>query len=791
MRGHPAWVLATTGVVTLALAGGLARLEFKSSQDTMIPSGSTVYTDNVRYQHEFGADPMVIVFTGDVTRLLGGRDLGRLRALQRQLEASGQAHAVLGPLTALRFAADQVSVAPVLATGALARDEAAAKTTAERDALEAAFWARTGPDAARLAAVGTQSLDNPAFVEFLVNDADGTVRPSLRGVFPDRRRALMVVRLGGDLSIDEQGAAADHIVSLVRASHFDSVRAMATGTPLLVKEINDRMRGDMAWLGGIAALAMAVVLLLIFRVRWRLLSLAAMVLGVVWAFGAIGYLGIPLTMVTISGLPILIGLGVDFAVQIHSRYEEELARDATREVTTALDGMFLGLGPAVTIAAVAAIVGFLALRTSDVPMVRDFGALLSIGVASVFATALLPMPAVLAWRDRRRRWSPPRGTGRRIERVTRAMASAGRGRPAGLLAVSLVIVVLGPPALGRVSVQSDPERWVPQDSGVLQDLQSLRAVAGSSAELGLMVEAPDVLRPDVLRWMSDFERRAVRRFGRRIVSASSVASITSEVTGSAPTERDTRAVLAVAPRDIRRSFVSDDGSRAQILFSIGPMSLEQRKLLVERMVDGIDAPRGVRVTPSGLAVVGTEAVTSLTSNREQMTYIALAAVLVWLLVALRSIRRAFLVLLPVATAIALGAAIISVLDISVNVLAAISGPLVIATCTEFTVLIMERYLEERRAGHGSVESVNVASVQIGRAFVASGLTTAAGFGVLALSGFPLLSGFGVVVALYVVVALVCALVILPPLLAWTEGRVRGAPVDKPVRVPATDPARAL
>ena len=29
-------------------------------------------------------------------------------------------------------------------------------------------------------------------------------------------------------------------------------------------------------------------------------------------------------MVTISGLPILIGLGVDFAVQVHSRYEDEL-----------------------------------------------------------------------------------------------------------------------------------------------------------------------------------------------------------------------------------------------------------------------------------------------------------------------------------------------------------------------------------------------------------------------------------------------------------------------------------
>ena len=385
-------------------------------------------------------------------------------------------------------------------------------------------------------------------MDFLVHDATGAVRPTLRSVFPDPRHAVMVVRLGGDLSIDQQGAAADRVVSLVDASHFESVHAIATGTPLLVKQINDRMRGDMVVLGVLAALAMAVVLLLVFRARWRLLSLAVMVLGVIWAFGTVGYLGIPLTMVTISGLPILIGLGVDFAVQVHSRYEDEVTRDPHTDVPDALGRTFLRLGPAVTVAALAAVVGFLTLRTSKVPMVRDFGVLLSIGTAAVFVAALVPMPAILAWRDRHHRTHARARGGRRVEQATQALATAGRRRPAGLLVVSLVIVALGPFAMGRVSVESDPERWVPQDSPVLRDLRALRRVAGSSAELGLMIEARDVLRPDVLRWMADFEARAAKRFGRQLVSVTSVASITSEITGSEPTPDDVRTVLSVAPR---------------------------------------------------------------------------------------------------------------------------------------------------------------------------------------------------------------------------------------------------
>ena len=54
----------------------------------------------------------------------------------------------------------------------------------------------------------------------------------------------------------------------------------------------------------------------------------SMLAGCIWAFGLMGFLSLPLTMVTISGLPILIGLGVDFAIQFHSRFDEEMQHRA-------------------------------------------------------------------------------------------------------------------------------------------------------------------------------------------------------------------------------------------------------------------------------------------------------------------------------------------------------------------------------------------------------------------------------------------------------------------------------
>src|SRR5581483_12520002 len=86
----------------------------------------------------------------------------------------------------------------------------------------------------------------------------------------------------------------------------------------------DYLKKGLLNLGLLAAGIMIVLLILAFRVRWRLLPLAIILVGLVWAFGLAGYLGIPLTLATIAGLPTLMGVGSDYAIQMHARVEEEV-----------------------------------------------------------------------------------------------------------------------------------------------------------------------------------------------------------------------------------------------------------------------------------------------------------------------------------------------------------------------------------------------------------------------------------------------------------------------------------
>ena len=192
--------------------------------------------------------------------------------------------------------------------------------------------------------------------------------------------------------------------------------------------------------------------------------------------------------------------------------------------------------------------------------------------------------------------------------------------------------------------------------------------------------------------------------------------------------------------------------------------------MVNEIRDNAAPPEGVSATPSGLAVVGVGLLENLTGNRTLLTYLSIAFVGIFLAIRLRSVVRSLLSLVPVLIAVGAANLVAWSLDLKLSPITAVGGPLVVAACTEFTSLILLRYLEERRRGLLPRPAVDVAASRTGRAFIVSGLTAVSGIAVIATSQLPLLRDFGIVVGMNVAVALLSALIVLPPLLVAADQR---------------------
>lgn len=225
------------------------------------------------------------------------------------------------------------------------------------------------------------------------------------GVYADAERAgAFLFVLGSDP--DGALASEQELVRLAREglaaleSTHPGVRGGLTGRPAMTVEEMDTIAAD-GRLTSVVALA-GVVLLASAAFHWKrhaLLGLAVLGAGVIWALAGvqlqIGYLNV----ITTAMIPILIGIGIDYAVHPISQYElERLATDSRLE---AVRRTFRTTSEAVVVSALTTAAAFACFLFMEFRGFAELGQAASVGVVLCLVAALLVLPALLAIGGRR------------------------------------------------------------------------------------------------------------------------------------------------------------------------------------------------------------------------------------------------------------------------------------------------------------------------------------------------------------------------------------------------------
>ena len=885
---RPVPVIALVGLLALLGAVGALRLEPNGEAETLVDRGSETYEATERFKEEFGDDAVVILVEGDLEKLVLTEDLGTLLLLEaclagnappeqltervatpevcNELSEESPARVVYGPATFLNQFAQQASALfqqqsaeaqrtaqqaarrakrQALADG-LSRSEAElAGESAARGVLQA-FQAELARLATRYGQTGLPSIDSPTFVGPVVFDSrftDGTPKAKFSYLFPSSEAALISVRLRPDLSEAERSQAIDLIRDAVSEDAFAIRGAEYTvsGVPVVVDGLTDELEGETAVLLLAALVVMALVLALVFAPPLRLLPLAVALVASAIAFGALALFGGSLTMASIAGLPVLIGLAVDYAIQLQARFAEARGRGdspARAAASAAAAG-----GPVVATALLATVAGFLALILSPIPMVRSFGVLLAAGVLIAFVVALTAGLALLSLTGRKAGRASGWGGGllsgrsgrarpKAPEWVTRLRAGVQRLGPRSLAAsiaipgkvivAAAVLAVAGWIAGTRTEIVSDFRELVPASLPELQEVDRLQEETGVSGQVDVTVTSDDVTDPAVIEWMREYRERVLalggfeadttcRDEGTRICPAISLPDLFGE---GVPDEERVEGVLALLPPYFAQAVIETDtatgetGDTALLSFGIKVMPFDEQKELIDAMRAAVDppgldetpVPPGVQVEVVGLPVLIADANAALGSNRYILSLVGLVAVgLVLLALKLgpvlwrqrvrgvapgpgersRAARRALIPLIPVVLAPGWSALVLEGANLPLNPMSATLGALVIAIATEFSVLLSSRFYEERDKGSSVGEALRQTYSRTGAAVVASGVTSIAGFAVLALAApvqllfggdaIRMLTEFGVVGVIDLVIALAGVLLVLPAVLVWAEG----------------------
>ena len=189
-----------------------------------------------------------------------------------------------------------------------------------------------------------------------------------------------------DLTDAERARAIDLVEEAAREPAFRLAARLATWSPASRSSSTGwptRCRRSIFFLLAAALLVMAATLALVFRTRLRLLPLLLALGAAALTYGGWRWSAGRLTMASIAVLPVLIGLAVDYAIQFQARWDEQrAARQAAARRPRPRRPRRAGRRSRRRRWPPAA--GFLVLLLSPVPMVRDFGAMLVVGIVLAF-----------------------------------------------------------------------------------------------------------------------------------------------------------------------------------------------------------------------------------------------------------------------------------------------------------------------------------------------------------------------------------------------------------------------
>jgi predicted RND superfamily exporter protein len=181
---------------------------------------------------------------------------------------------------------------------------------------------------------------------------------------------------------------------LVDEMGYPPERARMTGMLVLYNNMLQSLFGSQIATLGAVFIAITLMFTLLFRSLYlALIAIAPNLLAAGTVLGVMGWVGIPLDMMTITIAAITVGIGVDDTIHYIHRFRKEFARD--RDYHATLYRCHASIGKAMFYTSVIIIAGFAILALSNFTPTIYFGLLTGLAMLSALLGALLLLPKLL------------------------------------------------------------------------------------------------------------------------------------------------------------------------------------------------------------------------------------------------------------------------------------------------------------------------------------------------------------------------------------------------------------
>jgi len=609
-------------------------------------------------------------------------------------------------------------------------------------------------------------------------------------VSPDGKAAAIVADFRQDKTIANYVEMVAQLRKIVATERDSNVDIYLGGLPI-IGEAADRQFMKMPLFFGAAMLVIMLVQLWSFRsFQGMVLPMLTGILSVIWSLGFMGLLGVHLDPLNTTAPILVMAVAAGHAIQILKRYYEEYAKQRAAGVEpkeasrASVIESIVRVGPVMVVAGLIAVITFLSLVSTGVPMVQHFGIFAGCGILATMVVEMTVIPVVRA------SLRPPKDRESAREQragildgfLKRVAASLVGGRAPWVVGSGLALIAVIGAGVYRLRIDNNFKLYHKASSELRVHDRILNDKFGGTSSIQFLIETKDadgIKNPAVLRGMANLQAflETQADVGKTQSIVDMIKRMNQAMHGddtkfySIPETRDLVAQylflysLSGDPQDFD-SLVDNDYKRAVIWTYIKNDSTTYAESVAQKAQEVIakNFPPGVTVNMGGslpqVIALNQVIVKDKFRNMAQM------AVVVFVLgaIIMRSFVAGLFVVTPLFAVTLSNFGLMGWLNTPLDITAMTTAAMAIGIGADYEIYLLFRFKEEL-ARTGSVLGATTNSMLTsGKAILFVAISIAAGYAVLQISDFHFYNQLSNMVAATMVISAFFALFFLRALM---------------------------
>ena len=250
-----------------------------------------------------------------------------------------------------------------------------------------------------------------------------------------------------------------------------------------------------------------VIFFLFFRsFRATFISLLVVLIGVMWAFGILGWLRYEITVLTALIPPLIIVIGIPNCIFLINKYQQEVAHHGNK--VKSLHRVIVKIGNATLMTNLTTASGFATFILTNSKILKEFGTVASINIIAIFLISLLIIPIIYSFMDRPNKKHLKHLKNKTVDTFVKWMENKVRHKRINVYMISLLGLILGIIGIYQIEISGSLIEDMPKKSAFFEDILFFDKSFNGIVPLEILIDSKrkdGIVKPATLRRMNTLQ----------------------------------------------------------------------------------------------------------------------------------------------------------------------------------------------------------------------------------------------------------------------------------------------